>query len=146
MKADILRALIISAAFAAGGCATSAPVSHADGVTEKYWKLVELRGQPVPALERAREPHLILKAEGGRVNGHGGCNGFSGSYEVDAAAQRIRFGQLASTMKACVSGMEVEEGLHAALRAADHYAQSGDRLTLNGAGAVLARFEAVYLY
>lgn len=115
-----------------------------DGVTEKYWKLIELRGRPVPKLER--EPHLILKAEGGRVNGFGGCNGFTGSYELDEAVSRIRFGQVASTMMACPSGMEVEKAFHEVLRIVDNYSLNGDRLTLNRARmAPLARFEAVYL-
>ena len=115
-----------------------------DGVTEKYWKLVELRGQPVPTLDR--EPYLILKAEGGRVNGFGGCNTFTGSYKLDEAASRIRFGQIATTMMACRSGTEVEKAFHEVLRPVDNYSLSGDRLTLNRARmAPLARFEAVYL-
>ena len=114
------------------------------GVTEKYWKLVELNGRPVPALER--EPHLILKAEGGRVNGFGGCNSFTGTYELNEAASRIRFGKLAATMMACASGMEVEEAFHQVLRSVDNYSLNGDRLTLNRARmAPLARFGAVYL-
>src|SRR5690606_28675152 len=112
-----------------------------DGVTEKYWKLVELNGRPVPALER--EPYLILGTADGRASGFGGCNGFTGSYELDEAALRIRFGQIASTMMACISGMDVETAFHEALRAADNYALSGDRLSLNRARmAPLARFEA----
>lgn len=114
------------------------------GVTEKYWKLVELNGQPVPVLER--EPHFILKAEEGRVNGFGGCNGFTGSYTLDEAASRISFSQIASTMMACPSGMDVETAFHEVLRTADNYSLDGDRLTLNRARmAPLARFEAVYL-
>src|SRR3546814_20818179 len=72
----------------------------ADGVTEKYWKLVELNGRPVPSLER--EPHLILKAEGGQVNGFGGCNSFSGGYEIDEAASGIRFERVDETMRRTV--------------------------------------------
>jgi len=114
------------------------------GPTETYWKLVELRGRPVPALDR--EPHLILEAEGGRVTGFGGCNGFGGSYTLDEAASRIRFGQIVSTMMACPSGMEVEKAFHEVLRSADNYSLNGDHLTLNRARmAPLARFEAVYL-
>jgi heat shock protein HslJ len=115
-----------------------------DSVIEKYWKLVELRGQPVPALDR--EPHLILKAESGRVNGFGGCNSFTGSYTLDEAASRIRFGQIVSTMMTCPTGMEVEKALHEVLRTVDNYSLNGGRLTLNRARmAPLARFEAVYL-
>lgn len=114
-------------------------------VTEKYWKLVELNGQLVPSLER--EPHLILKAADGSVNGFGGCNTFSGSYTLDESASRISFGQLISTMMACPSGMEVEQAFHEVLRRVDNYSLNGDHLTLNRARmAPLARFEAVYLY
>jgi|AGTN01.2.fsa_nt_gi Uncharacterized lipoprotein NlpE involved in copper resistance len=115
-----------------------------DDVTEKYWKLVELNGRPVPAL--GREPHLILKAGDGRVNGFGGCNTFIGSYKLDPATSRISFGQVASTMMACASGMDVEHAFHEVLRTVDNYSLNGDSLTLNRARmAPLARFEAVYL-
>jgi heat shock protein HslJ len=116
----------------------------ADGITEKYWKLVELNGRPVPALER--EPHLILKAGAGRLSGFGGCNAFSGSYELNETTSRIRFEQVASTMMACASGREVETAFHQVLRTVDNYSLNGDHLTLNRARmAPLARFEAVYL-
>lgn len=114
------------------------------GITETYWKLVELNGQPVPALER--EPHLILKVEGSRVTGFGGCNSFTGSYTLDEKTSRISFGQLASTMRACPAGMDVEQALGKVLAIVDNYSLNGDHLTLNRARmAPLARFEAVWL-
>jgi heat shock protein HslJ len=116
----------------------------ADGVTEKYWKLIELNGQPLPAL--IREPYFILKAPNSRVNGFGGCNTFTGSYKINEAVSRISFDQVASTLMACPSGMDVEEAFHEVLRAVDNYSLDGKRLTLNRARmAPLARFEAVYL-
>lgn len=115
-----------------------------EGVTEKYWKLVELNGRPVPALDR--EPHFILKAQDKSVIGFGGCNRFSGSFTLDESAARIRFGQVASTMMACSTGMDVESEFHKVLNTADNYSLHGDTLTLNRARmAPLARFEAVYL-
>lgn len=116
----------------------------ADSITEKYWKLVELNGQPVPALER--EPHMILKAEGGRVTGYGGCNSFSGPYTLDEQASRISFGPLVSTQRGCVAGMDVEQAFAEVLGRVDNYSVNGDHLTLNRARmAPLARFEAVWL-
>ena len=113
--------------------------------TGKYWKLVELNGRPVPPLDR--EPHLILEAASGRVNGFGGCNAFGGSYQLDEPRSRIRFDQIVATMMACAPGMDVENAFHEVLRTADNYSLDGDRLTLNRARmAPLARFEAVYLY
>lgn len=131
--------LAIAAALMAAGCLPAA----ADGILEKYWKLVEVNGKPVPPLER--EPHVILKTEG-RANGFGGCNPYTGTYTLDAAVSRIGFEQIASTMMACAAGMEVEQAFHEALRRSDGYAVDGDRLVLVRARmAPLARFEAVYL-
>lgn len=115
-----------------------------EGVIEKYWKLVELNGQPVAPLKR--EPHLILKADNARVIGFGGCNALTGSYDLDEKTARIRFTEVASTMMACMEGMEVEQAFHEVLRTVDNYSLDGDRLSLNRARmAPLARFEAVYL-
>lgn len=115
-----------------------------ESITEKYWKLVELHGKPVPALDR--EPHFILSAQDNRISGYAGCNGFGGSYTLDEKTSRIRFGQMASTMMACDKGMDVERGFHDVLRQADNYSLNGDSMTLNrGRMAPLARFEAVYL-
>jgi heat shock protein HslJ len=122
------------------GCWTPA---GADGIAEKYWKLVELGGKPVPPMER--EPYMILRSDK-RVNGFGGCNVFTGDYRLDASASRLSFGQIASTMMACVAGMEMEQAFHEALRHTDSYTLDGDRLALIRARmAPLARFEAVYL-
>lgn len=116
----------------------------ADSVTDRYWKLVELNGRPVPKL--AREPYFILRAAEGRVTGFGGCNNFTGAFKLDAAAARISFSQIASTQMACLSGMEVEQAFHEVLNTADNYSLAGFHLTLNRARmAPLARFEAVYL-
>ncbi len=122
----------------------SSAAEEPERITEKYWKLVELNGQPVPALER--EPHLILKGEGGRVTGYGGCNSFAGTYTLDEAASRIRFAPLVSTERACAEGMEVEMAFHDVLSRADNFSLNGDHMTLNRARmAPLARFEVVWL-
>lgn len=115
------------------------------GITEVRWKLVELRGQPVPQLER--EPYFILRADEGRVEGFGGCNSFTGSYTLDEATLRLSFDDVVSTLMACQGGMEVESSLHEVLRSVDNYSLNGDQLSLNRARmAPLARFEAVYLF
>lgn len=115
------------------------------GVQEKYWKLIELNGQPVPQLER--EPHLILKTGDAGVVGFAGCNRFFGQYQLDQTTLRISFTQLASTMMACTAGMEVENALLEVLRKVDNYTVKGDYLSLNRARmAPLARFEVVYLH
>lgn len=114
------------------------------GIVERYWKLVEVNGQPLPKLDRA--PWLILREADGRMNGFGGCNSFAGSYKLDTVASRLSFGQIATTSMACISGMDVEQAFHEALRDTDNYSLAGDHMTLNRARmAPLARFEVVYL-
>jgi len=119
-----------------------------DCITEKYWKLVELNGKPVVLDESfKREPFFILRTEEHRVNGNGGCNTLTGSYEIDAAAKRIKFSQMATSMMMCLN-MEVENAMKKVFEVADNYSLSpdGKYLSLNRARmAPLARFEVVYL-
>jgi len=118
-------------------------------IIEKYWKLTELRGNPVTFQgdDFNRTPHFVLKTDESRVIGHGGCNSFTGVYEVDFAAGRIKFSQMIATMMACID-MEVEQELLRVFEMADNYSLSDDGkiLSLNRARmAPLARFEVEYL-
>lgn len=116
-----------------------------DDLVEKYWKLVELNGQPVKFDDKMgeREPHIIFKIDGNRVNGNAGCNSFFGTYELQPG-NRIKFSQVGSTMMACID-MDVEKRFLEVLNMADNYNVTGDKLVLNRARmAPLARFEAVY--
>lgn len=114
------------------------------GVTGRYWRLVELNGKPLPKLDN--QPWLFLDEADGRVHGIGACNNFTGAFKLDEAASRISFDQIASTQMMCISGMEVEDAFHQALKSTDNYSLSGKGLSLNRARmAPLARFEAVYL-
>ena len=115
------------------------------GLTEKYWKLVELNGKPVTKTDDMRkEPHMILRTAGRRINATGGCNNMMGGYEI-LPGNRIRFTKMASTLMACPN-MEVEDRFREVLEMADNYNLDGDKLVLNKARmAPLARFEAVYL-
>jgi len=117
-------------------------------ITEKYWKLVELYGQKItPSENRKREAHFILKEKDKRVIGNGGCNSFTGAYEL-SGINGIRFSKIASTMMACIntSDMETEVQFFRALESVDNYYVDGDRLQLNRARmAPIAQFEIVYL-
>lgn len=125
---------------------TSQKTGIDQSVTEKYWKLVELKGQAVSMGEqRPKEAHFILKNEDSRLVGNSGCNSFSGTYEL-ADGNRIRFSQLIATKMACMD-MNTEQQFLQVLSAADNYSLQGDSLSLNRARmAPLARFVAVYLH
>ncbi|MDR0781278.1 MAG: copper resistance protein NlpE N-terminal domain-containing protein [Pseudomonadales bacterium] len=114
-------------------------------VLEQQWRLIELNGKPVENPSAA--PYFVLRREGNLVAGFGGCNNFSGTFTLDEAVLRLRFNNLISTLRGCITGMELETQLHEALRNADNYSLNGSLLSLNRARmAPLARFEAVYLY
>ena len=116
----------------------------ADGITGRYWTLVELNGK---ALEPSPQtPYFSLDSETGRITGYSGCNRFFGAYELDPETSRLRFTQLASTMMACPDSRELEAAFMDMLRSIDNFSISDETLSLNRARmAPLARFEAVYM-
>jgi uncharacterized lipoprotein YbaY/heat shock protein HslJ len=108
-----------------------------------YWKLTELRGQPVQASPDRGEPHVRLLADGRRAEGHTGCSQFSGTYET--ARNRLRIEAVVTTRRACRNGMEEERVFLRVLESTPTYEVSGEHLTLSDGGTVLARFESAYL-
>lgn len=112
---------------------------------EKYWKLIEINGKKIePSDKWSKEPHIIFKAAANRVNGNGGCNGFSGSYTLDEN-NRLVISQVMATKMAC-ENMEIEDQLFGALNAVRAYSVQGDTLLLKDESeTTLARFEVVYL-
>lgn len=114
-------------------------------IQEKYWKLTELYGKPVTMDSTFRkEPHIIFKNAENRFNGHGGCNGFSGTYEL-RSGNRISISNAISTQMACPN-LEIETQFLKALQTADNFNVVGDELVLNKARmAPLARFKTVYM-
>lgn len=115
-------------------------------IVEKYWKLVEIRGQKVTADNFAsKEPHLILKSADNRVNGNGGCNSFFGTYELQANVNRISFSKIGATRMACIKPT-VENDFFNVLETVDNYTLKNDTLQFNKARmAPMAKFVAVYL-
>ena len=114
-------------------------------ITDKYWKLVTLEGQAVTMVEgQEREVFFTLKSNDKSVNGFAGCNSFSGDYTLEDG-NRIKFGTLATTMKAC-DGVKDEHSFLQVLDQADNYTIVNDELSLNvGRRAPLAVFKAVYM-
>jgi heat shock protein HslJ len=75
------------------------------------------------------------------VAGHGGCNGFGGSYQ--RSADRLTLGPMASTRMFCPGAMEREYGYLTALAAVNRFRIEGRFLMLSGPGGVLARLESL---
>ncbi len=106
-------------------------------LTDVYWKLVEIKGEPVNKMATVRQPFLYLDPENGHMRGYGGCNRFFGSYL--RRENTLVFNKVASTRMACKGGMEVEERFFQVLRQAASYALEKDRLQLlDSKGRVVA--------
>jgi heat shock protein HslJ len=113
-------------------------------LTDTYWKLVALGGQPAPVADGQREPHLVLHRQADRLAGAAGCNRLMGRWRVDGEA--LAFSQIATTRMACPSGMEQEARFLAALGTVARHRIEGDQLTLiDASGATVARLQAVAL-
>ncbi len=117
----------------------------ANDITNKYWKLVKLEGKNVTmAKNQERETYFTLKPDGMQVTGFSGCNSFNGVYTLEAG-WRIRFSQMASTLKACPDVNVDEREFLKVFELTDNYTLTGDTLSLNvGRRAPLAVFTAVY--
>ena len=114
------------------------------GLTNTYWKLIELDGQPVLLGANQKELHMVLTSEGNKVSGFSGCNRFMGGYEQNE--DQLQFGQLASTMMACMETMEQEKLFLGALARAKSFNISGESLAIyGGEEQLILRFESVYL-
>jgi heat shock protein HslJ len=112
--------------------------------TDKYWKLVELRGVKVEYVNgQSQEMYLTLKEGDNILIGHGGCNTFSGKYMLKGPVS-ISFREIISTEMACPN-MNNEAAFLQVLQQTDNYSMIGDTLFLHKARmAPLARLEAVY--
>lgn len=109
-----------------------------------YWKVIHLGDTAVTVAERQREPYIILHPASRRVSGSDGCNRITGSYE--RKGDRLAFGQMAGTLMACPTGMEIEKKLLEALRRTGRARITRQHLELlDAAGSVVADLEAVHL-
>ncbi len=112
----------------------------ATDITGKTWKLTELNGQPIQLKNPKNNPHFKLDMKGMRYEGHAGCNGLGGTFEIKQDVMRIKFNQGMSTMMAC-EDLDIENQFTKALLSADNYSVNGNTLTLNKAKmAPLAKF------
>ena len=122
--------------------ASATATSSADEpLRETYWKLMELNGKPVTAADQQQEAHLVFRTQNSRISGSGGCNRLMGSYAVEGNA--MHFKGVASTMMACLHGMETEQAFVGALNKVQSWKIAGKHLEMyDESGTMLAKFEA----
>ena len=104
-----------------------------------FWSLIELNGYPIESLDRTDTPHIVFISEDTQVAGSGGCNRFTGNYEM--SGDSLSFGPLASTTMACPRSMDQETVFQQALGATTNFDLYGNVLELWSDGRFVARFE-----
>lgn len=98
-------------------------------LTDTYWKLLSVAGQPVVVADQVREPQLVLNGQDGRFAGSGGVNRLMGGYTADGTT--LTFSQVASTMMAGPpEAMAQEQAIVAGLGNVRGFSITGDQLTL----------------
>lgn len=116
-------------------------------MTNTYWRIVRLGGDPVTATEGRREPHLLLRGERGRSRyvATVGCNQLMGSYAIDGDAINVK--PAAATLMACPPPLAtLEKKLGDVLAKARRWRIKANTLEfLDEKGGSVALFEAVYL-
>ena len=129
----------------AGGQQARAAAGIPDAsLTETDWKLIAVDGAPIVRGGNGREPGMILNSAGTRVQGYSGCNSFTGSYTT--YNDSVEFFEMASSMKACLAGMEQETRFLQALKKTREFQIVGEQLQLKDVdGNTLLEFEAVAL-
>ena len=127
----------------AAACAQTPKAETSLPVTDIVWRLTRLGGQEISALTQAGRESAYLRLIGAerRVEGSGGCNRFFGEYRQNG--DRLEFAPLASTRRACISGMENEDAFLKTLGNARSWQRQGDSLRLyDAAGQLLLEMEA----
>jgi heat shock protein HslJ len=131
---------LLVAGLAVTGWAQSGTVNGAIPLEKTEWKLVRLGDAEVKGDDLRQKPEIVLDPGAHRVSGSGGCNRITGGYELKG--EDLTFGQMASTMMACPSGMETEQGFLKALGQVKRWKIAGRKLELmDGSGKVVAAFE-----
>ncbi len=107
------------------------------------WVLQTLNGEPAPAGAGGVPVELVLDADKHSVAGFSGCNRYSGSFTDEGDSTHgtpLSFGPLASTMRACLDGGELERLYLDTLGRVDAYRMRDDKLELLAGSEVVATF------
>ena len=107
------------------------------------WQLVSFgpAGSEIPVVGESAV--TLMLDEAGQLSGSGGCNSYSGAYELDN--NTLSVDQVASTLMACADDtlMQQEIDYFAALQTGMSFEVNGDQLTLSSPdGQVVLNFVA----
>lgn len=103
-------------------------------LTDIFWKVVKVNGQPVEPTFKDKKPFIELAAKSNRVRGFAGCNTFGGGFMTDSNGSGLTFDKLYTTRMACADTMDFEVEFMALLDKVSSYAISGYYLHLQNSG------------
>ena len=127
------------------GTGTISPGSGSPLLESTTWKLISMPNSVVRTGTPEREANFVLRASDQTISGTGGCNSFSGSYNLNG--DRISFTRVMSTMRACADPVanNTEQLFLRALSRTYRWRITGQGLDLlDSAESVVAHLEAVY--
>jgi heat shock protein HslJ len=107
-------------------------------LTNRLWELIELNGSINPLGAGLSPITLRLERSTNRTRGFGGCNRYTGSYNL--SGNNLTFGPPSAPQLSCADGMQVEGTYFRTLPLVRAYAIMDGLLVLSGSNGVLARF------
>lgn len=123
--------LLVLVVYACSSPANNIKEPETPQITNKYWKLIEIKGQTVEASDGwIKEPHLLFDSSETQMTGNGGCNSFFSNYTLDTN-QSLSFGPIGITEMACPD-MDLEQQFTRTLRLVEAYSIHNDTLILSG--------------
>jgi len=136
----LVSALLLGLALA--GCANNS-LSGDEPLTNRYWRVLEIDGQPAIVEDNRPEPHIVLGPDH-RAHGSDGCNRYNGSFD-DAGG--LRFGRLASTRMACAPPVmaQAQQFMQATAATVDYRIKGKTLVLLDEVGRVRMRLEVTFL-
>ena len=107
------------------------------------WELQTLSGKPAGKGADGNPANLSLNPADSTVAGFSGCNRYSGQFASDGSSAHgtaIKFGPLATTLRACAEGEDLERAYLAMLDSVNAYRLQGASLELMQGDQVVATF------
>lgn len=128
MKKLFLLAILSMIVFLPG-CGGTKSAMPLDMITAHKWQLQSVRGQWVDATQYGNGLPFANFTTENKVMGNGGCNSFSGSFNINNEGG-INVSRLVSTKMACNKGNDKETEFLTTLEKANQVKIDKDKLTL----------------
>lgn len=106
---NIIKSLSVFILFGslAVSCGSAKDATNEEALTASTWKLTSLNGAKISDSDYSRGVPYINFSQDNKISGNGGCNGFSGTYNLNDEGG-INVSQIAATKIFCEGAKENE--------------------------------------